>query len=127
RYFNSRSTPQNQWTFSYKDYSIDAPNNWPHDIHFPDGRVIDYNNPCTSGFEESVSFGSPAVVTLSDGGKVLLNEYTNVYSGSEGWYYLPVSIVDPYGQTTTITYVIAGYDSNGNPKYLIDRIIEPGG
>jgi RHS repeat-associated protein len=122
RYWNSRNN--NNWTYSYKDYGTNK---------FPDGRQ--FNGSCASGIEE---LGRGGFIQPADGGQVFFEELPwntcypdpsnpsrTICEGST--YFLPTAVADPYGQTTTMTYLVVGQDPSGNPVYRLDKVTEPGG
>jgi RHS repeat-associated protein len=139
RYFNSRDV-RGEWTFSYRDYSTGSK------MKFPDGREIDMNNECASGFADRQATvndenGIPhSAILLADGGQVLFDADTTMTSAqlatgevisTQTTNYYPVQIVDPYGQRTKITYQVYMYNEEGPRQYenrlhRIDKIIEPG-
>jgi hypothetical protein len=87
RYFNSRSI--NGWTFSYA-YGLTG------GMTFPDGREIKHQGldfpPDPTGYEERIG---TSAIKLGDGGKVMF--------GTFGTVALPIQLIDPYGQITTLT------------------------
>ncbi len=120
RYLNSRNSG-GFWSFSYKDYKLGLDS-----MVFPDGRVIQFTNACTSGVEESTGkWNGKDAIFLADGGKVLFDTIPSAYY--PGWTDMPSGLVDPYGQLTTIHQQYISTDSNGIAHYLVDRITEPGG
>src|ERR1041384_5840090 len=134
RYFNSR---ERSWTFSYKDYRISPTTlGFPPTIGFPEGRLINFSRGCVSGVEESASV-DPATgknaIFMADGGKVLFDTYTTCtppvppYGGTCTTNYIPVQLIDPYGQVTTIDREIYDHDYLGAPFYRVNRVTEPGG
>jgi RHS repeat-associated protein len=114
RYFDSHVNYKDnyiggQWRFSYSSYRSFVSGF----ACTPDGREypINSSNP-PYGVEEY--FDSPYPYTtstlhLADGGKVVYNGGYNVG--------IPIQIIDPYGQVTTLSWT-------GN---RLDRVIEPGG
>jgi RHS repeat-associated protein len=135
RYWNSR-TGRLQWSFSY-DYGLDG---WGVIASFPDGRKIDCSNDCPSGVEESMQGwdgqNSPGTIFLADGGKVIFEWHQDYISykdvnGHTQWtvstYYIPIQLIDPYGQVTTYIYDILGKDKDGNDIRRRSKIREPGG
>src|SRR5207302_3816755 len=95
------------------------------------GRRISSTN--DYGVEEFV--GNPDYPALKetlfmpDGGKVKSNQ-TYFYQGYEypTNFTYPVQIIDPYGQITTLSWVIYGWDRTyTHPSIKLDRVTEPGG
>src|SRR5437588_4526523 len=130
RYFNSHLTyADNQiggaWRFSYLDYKHFMSDDPPT----PDGRRISSRN--DYGVEESV--GNPdypalkETLFMSDGGQVKSNQ-TYFYLGYEypTNFTYPVQIIDPYGQTTSLSWVLVGFNSQ-KAILKLDRVTEPGG
>jgi len=121
------------WTFSYQ-WSIDTATvvntggvgkPAAYNVNYPDGRRVIFQNMNTAGdpdfrgpkgirdrFEKLQTGATECYLRLSDGGKVWFhadistttsgNKYTSVYTFSFK------GIIDPYGQTTTITYPADG-------------------
>jgi len=115
RYFNSHvtfgdSSIGGQWRFSYQDYKFFASRN----ACTPDGREITDQYGVEEHFDGQLH--------MADGGKVVYNQ--GYYYGS--LYNYPVQIIDPYGQITTLSWVIYGYVS-GHVLLKLDKITEPGG
>lgn len=117
RYYNSRAT---------RSYGLMGPG-WSHEylwsrsadndkIDYPNGNVWDkscdlYGNaPLGVSDWPTILNGRPAF-RLADGGTVVF--------GGNATNTLPIQIIDPYGQTTTITYY--------QGSLLIYRVTEPGG
>ena len=111
RYYNSRSESAygfmgGGWTHGYQWSTA----TYDDKIEYPDGKVLD--GACESplaisdGWETHPSYGNGSF-RLADGGTVVFQNHR------------PSSIIDPNGQTTTITYV-------GN-SVLLSRVTEPGG
>jgi len=120
------------WTFNYqwsidkvtvvKTGSIGLPASY--NINYPDGRRVIFSNTGTSDpdfrgpkgvrdrLEKLATGGAECYLRLIDGGKIWFhanistttsgNQYTSVYTFSLK------GIIDPYGQTTTITYPADG-------------------
>jgi RHS repeat-associated protein len=112
RYYNSRAVATSlgpEWRHEYL-WSLGSNNG---KIQYPNGNV--WENHCESpvGVSDWTGpldpYGNPTF-RLADGGTVVF-----------GWVFVnlrfPTAIIDPYGQTTTLSY-------NGG---LLDRVTEPGG
>jgi RHS repeat-associated protein len=112
RYYNSRAVATSlgpEWRHEYL-WSLGSYNG---KIQYPNGNV--WENHCESpvGVSDWTGpldpYGNPTF-RLADGGTVVF-----------GWVFVnlrfPTAIIDPYGQTTTLSY-------NGG---LLDRVTEPGG
>jgi RHS repeat-associated protein len=129
RYFNNRNLvglgPSVGWTFSYF-YGL---GNYGPTESFPDGRWLNFAANCPLAVEEGLGTFTAANgiqyygIVLADGGGVAFNSYPQPFGNP---YNLPVALIDPYGQVTTISYVVAGY-CGGYPIYNLDRVTEPGG
>jgi hypothetical protein len=125
RYFNNRNPagdgPTTGWTYSYENYTYTSPT-----AGFPDGRLINFNNNCGVAVEENIGTFTAADgntytgILLADGGVVAFSGYPGAQT------ILPSALIDPYGQKTTLSYVIAGY-CGAYTIYNLDRVTEPGG
>ena len=107
RYYNSRrefGSLGPGWTHNY-EWSTSTLDD---KIYYPNGNVLDSScNPplgASDGWEDHPSNGN-GTFRLADGGTIVFQNH------------VATSIIDPYGQTITITY--AGFQ--------IDRVTEPGG
>jgi RHS repeat-associated protein len=90
-----------------------------YSVNYPDGRRIIFTNSGTSDpdfrgplgvrdrFIQLTSGGTECYVRLPDGGKVWFHATTTSGSGITYTFSLK-GVIDPYGQTTTITYPVDG-------------------
>jgi RHS repeat-associated protein len=108
--------PMERWKYSYNDYAMNQ------FIEFPDGRSINEESEYPLGVIERSGFSLDAngvlrnAILLADGGKVLFGDNNRA-----------IELVDPYGQRTLMTYVLAGTDWFLGDFYRLDRVTEPGG
>lgn len=121
RYWNSHTNwRDNQpigaaWRFSYLGYIYEG----GYPPNFPDGRQLQDNQYGVEEWKEEVIdpntyLQTGEILHLSDGGKVVLFMFGNIF--------YPSQIIDPYGQTTNIVYT---YPRGSAP--VLDKIVEPGG
>jgi RHS repeat-associated protein len=124
RYFNSHLTYSDNklggaWRFSYLDYKHFASDN----LCTPDGRRI--STPVASaplpdyGVEDYVDSPYPyttRTLHMADGGQVVLSKLP-----VNGTTFYPQQIIDPYGQVTTLSWIVGG------SSYKLDKVTEPGG
>jgi RHS repeat-associated protein len=135
RTMNSRYTagvptpfgPAGNWNHSF-GWSIDAAS---YAVNYPDGRRISFSNTGTGDvdfrgpagvrdrFEILAAGGTECYVRLPDGGRVQFHAtITTTKSGTTyttTYVYALAAIIDPYGQTTTITHPADGSLSATEP------------
>jgi RHS repeat-associated protein len=112
------------WTFNYQ-WTIDpvtVTSGFPksYNVNYPDGRRIIFSNrnPLPSGandpdfrgplgvrdrFEQLKTGVTECYIRLPDGGKVWFHASTATVSGGTQYTFTLKGIIDPYGQTTTVT------------------------
>jgi RHS repeat-associated protein len=103
-----------QWTIDPVTVSSGRPTNYS--VNYPDGRRIIFRNTGTSDpdyrgplgvrdrFEQLTSGATECYLRLPDGGKVWFHASTSSVSGGTQYTFTLKGIIDPYGQTTTVTY-----------------------
>lgn len=125
-----------QWTIDSKLQANGARPPSKATVNYPDGRVVTFY-PSTNGdpyyrglqgvrdrlqFVWDSNTAGRAYLIMPDGGKVLFGITISPQSGCGGscklYSYKVQSVIDPYGQTTTIT---------GSPQSLLVTVTEPGG
>src|SRR5205085_3001086 len=117
--------PSGTWTFNYQ-WTIDpvtVSSGYPksYSVNYPDGRRVtfsDSNRSLLTGatdpdfrgmlgirdrFEQLKTGVTECYLRLSDGGKVWFHASTATVSGGTQYTFTLKGIIDPYGQTTTVT------------------------